>query len=109
MKRVYVMTMKKPIPSFWACAVVAGSSLIWISGITLALVRFLELSSTAGWVIAISLGISTMLTIAIIFYEMMHAIDLKDHEEFEEIPTNNPWEIPYLRNRELSPATVSGS
>ena len=98
--------MKKTIPTISACAVVAGSCLIWISGITLSLVHFLELSSTEGWVIAIALGASSMLALAIILYEMSHAIDLEDQVDLERIPSPNPWSLPYLYGRGLS---ASGS
>lgn len=84
-----------------AFAVISGSCLLWISGTTLALVHLLELSASAGWVIAACLGTTAIVATLAVIYEMVHAIDLTE----TPVPAGqkfDAWALPYLRGREFA-------
>jgi hypothetical protein len=107
--------MKTHSPSLAACFVVGASCLAWIGGISLAMVYFLGLSSTVGWIIAGSLGFSSIVAVTIILYEMRHAVEMPDgtdHADIEGPPVSIHWGPPMGATpvpRNASPAfRVSG-
>lgn len=60
----------------------------------MALVYFMGLSSTVGWIIAGSLGFSSIVAVTIILYEMRHAVEMpdwSDHVDFEGPPVPMHW------------------
>lgn len=77
-----------------ACVVVIASCLAWIGAISLALVHALDLSSLTGWIIAGSLGFSSVAAATAILFEMRHAVDLEtyvDPAEFQNVPLPAYW------------------
>ncbi len=86
--------MKLTSPLLTACVVVIATSSAWIGGITLALVHFLELAASTGWIIAGFLGFLTAVAVAIIQFEVRHAIvlpDFVDTAAFDMFPCKNRW------------------
>ena len=59
------------------------SCFVWIGGISWIAVTFLNLSATAGWVIAGTLGALCITAIGLLLYEVRHAIDLPDDVDLE--------------------------
>lgn len=86
--------MKTQSPSLAACVVVGVSCLAWVGGLTSALVYFLELSTSTGWLIASLLGFSSTVAITMIIYEMRHAVELPDgfdDAEFDKLLPVSHW------------------
>ncbi len=77
--------MKPVFPSIAASFIIGASCLVWVGGITMALVIGLGLSNTAGWIIAGSLGFSSIVAVTIILYEMRHAVAVPDSVEFANL------------------------
>lgn len=89
--------MKPILPPLASYFTLAGACLVWVIGVTLALVYFLNLSSTTGWMVAGLLGLSMTAALSIIIHEMRHAIDLTgyaDPTEFDEFPPPEQWSEP---------------
>jgi hypothetical protein len=89
--------MKPILPPLAAYLTLAGACLVWIGGVSLALVYFLELSNTTGWIIAGVLGVSMTVAVSVIIHEMRHAIDLTgfvDPSEMDELPPPEQWSKP---------------
>lgn len=74
--------------SLTTCLAVIFSCLLWIGGISWAVVALLGLSAVAGWVIAGTLGALAVAAIGILLYEMRHAIDLPDDVDLELMDAN---------------------
>ncbi len=75
----------------------------WIGTMSYLLVRFWELPHSTGWIIASLLGYSVTVAVAIISFEIRHAIDLTDD------PGSIEWECgvaPVLK-APASPSPVS--
>lgn len=94
--------MKKASPSIAACLVFVASALVWIGGVSLALVYLLGLSETAGWWIAGSLGFSTVVAITVILYEMRHAVEVFPTRGGAELDSVMPWIMPSMRGKRVS-------
>ncbi len=101
-------TVKTLVSYLGVCLIVAASCALWISGITLALVHLLELSSSAGWMIAASLGTTALVATVAILYEITHAFDLTETAGQEALKLD-VWSLPYLRGRGFVPTAASGS
>lgn len=67
-----------------ACVILGISAFAWVAIISLVLVHFLELPSPFGWLISASLGVSMAFSLAVIAYEMKHAIELPDSLDPED-------------------------
>lgn len=103
---LYVI-MKLSSPLLTACVVVTVTSLAWIAGITLALVHFLELANSTGWIIAGSLGFLTAVAVGFIQFEIRHAIVLPDHVDadgFDTLPGADRWNPPSVPSASGIPA-----
>jgi hypothetical protein len=95
--------MKTISPPLAACVSLAVACLAWIGGVSWAMVHFLGLSSTLGWIIAGSLGFSLIAGLTLILYELNHAIDLRDYvdpEEFDGIA------LPKVKTPKVARSTV---
>ncbi len=91
--------MKKPFPSILTCLVIVASTLVWIAGVSVGLVYLLGLSESVGWWVAGSLGFSSMVAIAVIHYEMMHAVEIDAAEGgggIEDPGGRVPWTLPNM-------------
>ncbi|MES2660038.1 MAG: hypothetical protein V4689_15560 [Verrucomicrobiota bacterium] len=58
------------------------------------MVHFLGLSSMVGWILAGSLGFSSIVAVTIILYEMRHAIEMQDYSDvadFKDPPVSIHW------------------
>lgn len=88
--------MKISGPSHVACAVFLTSAIMWILGISWILVHFLGLSQGSGWLIAGSLGISCMVAVGVIWYEMRHSAEIAPRavlSELEGFPLPSSWKV----------------
>lgn len=77
----FLFTMKTFTPRLNPWVIVVVSCLAWIGAITLVLVRFLELSGTAGWAIGGILGATTAAGISVILFELRRAIEMPGHAD----------------------------
>ncbi len=68
-----------------ACLALVLGCLVWVGGITWAIMYFLGLSAFAGWCIAGSLGASAAVAVTFIVYEMKHAVEWSELDEPADI------------------------
>jgi hypothetical protein len=61
------------------------SCFLWIGGVSWLVVHFLGLSPEVGWVVAGILVAFTVAAAFVISYEVRHAIDLPEDDDFERV------------------------
>ena len=95
--------MKNPFPSIATSLVIVASTVLWIAGVSLALVYFLGLSATAGWWIAGLLGFSSVVAMAVILHEMRHAVEIDSAAGgLADLGDPVPWNFPDLGSKHCS-------
>ncbi|MGL4400522.1 MAG: hypothetical protein ACRCXD_11685 [Luteolibacter sp.] len=69
---------------------VTCSCVLWISGISWAIVALFGLSLMTGWTIAAGLGILALVAVGVLSYEVRNAIDIPDDVDLEPVKWSGP-------------------
>ncbi len=95
--------MRNPPQSLRACALAVIMCMIWVISVSAGLAWMFHLSVSTGWMVAGGLSVVATGGLALIIYEMRHAIELP--EDFME-PTIAP--APRPRREAMAPARMAG-
>jgi hypothetical protein len=69
---------------------VTCSCVLWIGGISWAVVALFGLSAVTGWTIAGALGVLALVAVAVLSYEVRNAIDIPDDVDLEPVRWSGP-------------------